>query len=128
MLLLVYIVSLVGKVGHKKHKYAQCILNYMQKPITKVISRYEELNETKKRALIFINEFSDKELNLSRLSRYLSIELSSTSKVLKELRNCGLIRTKRNGKELSIETSTVGRELVEDLQEKKDGTALVMFL
>jgi DNA-binding MarR family transcriptional regulator len=102
----------------------------MESPITKVISRYEKLSETQKATIEFIDECAslNKDINLSKISKHLGLELSSTSKILKELSNLGLVHTKRNGKKLSIELSSSGREIVSELKVKANGVALVMFL
>lgn len=101
----------------------------MQTPIVKLVDRFKELSDTEKEALnfIFINEQKNKEINASKLAKHLDVELSTVSKTLKELKNCGLISTRRIKKQLNIETSSPGRELAE-LSSKKRGSALVIFL
>lgn len=100
----------------------------MQAPIINVIDNYKELSSTEKIALSFITEHYERGLNASKLARHLGLELSSTSKILKELKDCHLIHTERVGKELVIEPLSAGRELADKINEKKSGVALVMFL
>lgn len=99
----------------------------MQSSIINVVDNYKELSLAEKSALILIGN-ANKSLNASKLARYLGVEAPTASKILEKLNLYGLIFKDRKGKELQLELSSTGRELVNRLKGNEKGRALVMFL